>query len=182
MSASDDATLNVTARSNTRHKQALMKKASVSNNHRGTPHIPTVSIKPDPKGQNWITFVHLGRKYYSLTLWANTPLSQQKWLENIIKQQRAMKSRSMIFDTVTLSEGFFSGLNKVNCAAPYSEYSSFLEKYISVSPQTEVDEWYMGLTMGCTFPTFGTPEKILSKSWLYWTFCKLTFWRITSSL
>jgi len=27
----------------------------------------------------------------------------------------------MVFDTVTLSEGFFSGPNKVNCAAPYSE-------------------------------------------------------------
>lgn len=31
-----------------------------------------------------------------------------------------MRDRSLIFDTVTLSEGFFSGPNKVNCAAPYS--------------------------------------------------------------
>jgi hypothetical protein len=27
----------------------------------------------------------------------------------------------MIFDTVTLSEGFFAGPNKVNCAAPFSQ-------------------------------------------------------------
>jgi hypothetical protein len=31
-----------------------------------------------------------------------------------------MRDRSTIFDTVTLSEGFFVGHNKVNCAAPYS--------------------------------------------------------------
>ena len=32
----------------------------------------------------------------------------------------------MIFDNVTLSEGFFVGHNKVNCAAPYSKQSPFL--------------------------------------------------------
>ena len=37
-----------------------------------------------------------------------------------------MKERSQIFETMTLSEGFFIGPNKVNCAAPYSE--SFLSK------------------------------------------------------
>jgi hypothetical protein len=54
-------------------------------------------------------------------LWANSALAQRKWVENIAKQQTAMRERSMVFDTVALSEGFF-GANKVNCAAPFSEY------------------------------------------------------------
>lgn len=32
----------------------------------------------------------------------------------------------MIFDTVTLSEGFFSGPNKVNCAAPFDRGRSIV--------------------------------------------------------
>jgi len=39
----------------------------------------------------------------------------------IYKQQQLTRDRSMIFNTVLLSEGFFSGPNKVNCAAPYSK-------------------------------------------------------------
>jgi hypothetical protein len=80
-----------------------------------------VNIRPDAKGPHWITFAHLGRKTYSLVLWANSALAQRKWVENIAKQQTAMRERSMVFDTVALSEGFF-GANKVNCAAPFSEY------------------------------------------------------------
>lgn len=65
--------------------------------------------------------MHLGRKYYNLILWAPTSGSHKNWLENIAKQQQVMRERSLIFDTVTLSDGFFSGPNKVNCAAPFSE-------------------------------------------------------------
>ncbi|KAJ3507393.1 hypothetical protein NLJ89_g6330 [Agrocybe chaxingu] len=79
-----------------------------------------VTIKSDNKGQHWINFIHLGRKHYQMMLWANTVMSQKKWLEAVFKQQAAMRERSMVFDTVTLSEGFFAGPNKVRCAAPYS--------------------------------------------------------------
>ena len=83
--------------------------------------MPPVAIKTEGKGQHWINFVHLGRKYYQLMLWASSALSQRKWLEHIYKQQQIMRERSLIFVTVTLSEGFFVGTNKVNCAAPFSE-------------------------------------------------------------
>ena len=55
-------------------------------------------------------------------LWASSTLSQRKWLEHIYKQQQIMRERSLIFVTVALSEGFFIGTNKVNCAAPFSEF------------------------------------------------------------
>lgn len=89
-----------------------------------------MTIKNDNKGQHWINFIHLGRKYYNLMLWATTPMGHKKWLEAIYKQQQAMKERSMVFDTVTLSEGFFSGPNKVNCAAPYSELLVYFLSWI----------------------------------------------------
>jgi len=82
--------------------------------------MPPVAIRTEGKGQHWINFVHLGRKYYQLMLWASSNLSQKKWLENIYKQQQIMRDRSLVFVTVTLSEGFFVGPNKVNCAAPFN--------------------------------------------------------------
>jgi hypothetical protein len=33
-----------------------------------------------------------------------------------------MRERSTVFNTEILSEGFFVGPNKVNCAAPFSEH------------------------------------------------------------
>lgn len=43
-------------------------------------------------------------------------------MEHIGKQQEVMRERSMVFETVTLSEGYFSGSMRVNCAAPYGEF------------------------------------------------------------
>ncbi|KAF8216840.1 RhoGEF Rgf2 [Mycena galopus ATCC 62051] len=102
-----------------RSRQLVRKSSFGSNAGRNLPHPPAVNVRPDAKGPHWITFAHLGRKTYSLVLWANSALAQRKWVENIAKQQTAMRERSMVFDTFALSEGFF-GANKVNCAAPYS--------------------------------------------------------------
>lgn len=128
ISASEDTSNAVTVRSGNRPRQGLVKKGSFSGNSlRAAPHAPTIAtstIKPsDVKGQYWINFVHLGRKYYNLILWANSQLAQRKWLENIVKQQTAMRERSTVFNMVALSEGFFVGVNKVNCAAPFSQCS-----------------------------------------------------------
>ena len=65
--------------------------------------------------------VHLGRKFYQITLWASTYVSQRKWVDMITKQQEVMKQRSTVFDTISMSEGFFVGANRVNCAAPFCE-------------------------------------------------------------
>ena len=75
--------------------------------------------------------VHLGRKFYQITLWASTYVSQRKWVEAISKQQEMMKQRSTVFDTISISEGFFIGANRVNCAAPFCEYLYLDEGYTS---------------------------------------------------
>ncbi|KIM44592.1 hypothetical protein M413DRAFT_442561 [Hebeloma cylindrosporum] len=109
-----------TMRSQHRNRQALVRKSSFDRTRSVPSVVSAVAIKHDHKGQHWINFIHLGRKYYNLMLWSTSPMSQKKWLEVIYKQQQVMRERSIIFDTFNLSEGFFSGPNKVNCAAPYS--------------------------------------------------------------
>ncbi|KAG8818967.1 RHO1 GDP-GTP exchange protein 2, partial [Serendipita sp. 399] len=66
-----------------------------------------------------ITFTHLGWRGYTITLWASTFISKKKWLEHIQKQQDLMRERSNIFETVPFAEGHFTGVNRVNCAAPF---------------------------------------------------------------
>ncbi|TFK51833.1 CNH-domain-containing protein [Heliocybe sulcata] len=107
-------------------KQALAKKNSFNKNEKNGLNPPALPFKVDAKGGFAITFVHLGRKYYTQTLWASTYVSQRKWVENIVKQQDTMRERSMVFDTVILSEGFFLGPNKVNCAAPFNAGRRFV--------------------------------------------------------
>jgi len=107
-------------RTQQRKPQSLVRRPSFE--ERRIRNVANMVIRNDNnRAVHWINFVHLGRKHYNLMLWATTPIVQQKWLEMIYKQQEVMRERSLIFDTVTLSEGFFSGPNKVNCAAPYSE-------------------------------------------------------------
>ncbi|KAF5383621.1 hypothetical protein D9615_003552 [Tricholomella constricta] len=117
ISAPEDAAHNANRKGG---RQALVKRNSFNRERGMGTGVPSVVVKPEGKGQNWINFMHLGRKYYNLVLWAPTPVLHKKWLELIVKQQQAMRERSMIFDTVTLSDGFFYGPNKVNCAAPFN--------------------------------------------------------------
>ncbi|KAG8901264.1 RHO1 GDP-GTP exchange protein 2, partial [Tulasnella sp. 408] len=84
--------------------------------------------KPNADKQNIedeypITFRHLGRKGYDITLLTDTAAARKKWLEKIAKQQEVMRERSLTFDTLSLSEGFFSEKNRVNCAATFNHGS-----------------------------------------------------------
>jgi hypothetical protein len=65
-----------------------------------------------------ITFKHLGKGGYELTLYASTPISQQKWMEHIESQQRSLRERSNIFTKTIINEGFFNPSIRVTCAVP----------------------------------------------------------------
>jgi hypothetical protein len=121
ITASEEVTTNGNNTLRGTRRQALVRKGSFNRDSKSSPNVPPIHVKPDAKGQFWINFVHLGRRSYHLMLWASSNLNQKKWLENIYKQQQAIKDRSTIFETVSLSEGFFTNPNKVNCAAPFSE-------------------------------------------------------------
>jgi hypothetical protein len=98
----------------------IAKRPSASLMGAGAKAIATATPKSDPnKQQSYpITFKHLGKGGYELTLYASTPISQQKWMEHIESQQRSLKERSNIFTKAVLNEGFFSAAIRVSCAVP----------------------------------------------------------------
>ncbi|ETW79216.1 hypothetical protein HETIRDRAFT_478624 [Heterobasidion irregulare TC 32-1] len=126
---SDDGANGTVRPSTSRPGKVLTKRASFGKGGAAAP-APAPGATPYPpavgktenggKGGFSITFVHLGRKYYQITLWASTHVSQRKWVENIARQQERMRERSTFFETEALSEGFFVGLNRANCAAPFA--------------------------------------------------------------
>lgn len=93
-------------------------KASISrqaNSKNGKDALP----KPESKHGFSFTLIHLGRKGYTMTLWVPTYAGRKKWLENIEQQQQNLRDRSRIFETVSLTDRFFVGPNKLNCSVPY---------------------------------------------------------------
>jgi RHO1 GDP-GTP exchange protein 1/2 len=70
-----------------------------------------------------ISFTHLGRRGYNLTLYAQTWVSRKKWFEHIEEQQRLIRERSLIFRKVVVCEKYFLGNNnKVSCAVAFGEH------------------------------------------------------------
>jgi hypothetical protein len=71
------------------------------------------------KEGNPISFKHLGKGGYDLTLYASTPGSRKKWLEHIGEQQAILRARGNFYNRTILSSNFFAASNRVNCVAPF---------------------------------------------------------------
>lgn len=69
-----------------------------------------------------MTFIQLGRRGYQITLWAASWAARKKWLEKIEARQNELRERSLVFDTLLLSEGYFVGTNRVTCAVPFGTF------------------------------------------------------------
>jgi hypothetical protein len=89
--------------------------------HSYQPYPPVVPVKLEGGSKTGfaITFVHLGRKSYQMTLWAASHANHRKWIESVTRQQDLMRDRSHFFEMDKLSEGFFQAMNHANCAAPF---------------------------------------------------------------
>ncbi|KAK9235462.1 CNH domain-containing protein [Lipomyces kononenkoae] len=85
--------------------------------------IPTTRSAPSrsegANNKHPITFTHLGRRGYELTLYAPTFVSRKKWVESIAVQQRVLRERAGIYVKTILCTGFFDSSNRVNCAVPF---------------------------------------------------------------
>ncbi|KAI5299821.1 Structural maintenance of chromosomes protein 2, partial [Ascosphaera pollenicola] len=78
------------------------------------PNAPQASEKGYP-----ITFRHLGKGGYELTLYATTAASRKKFIDLVEMQQRKLHERNNNFcSEMILSEKFFSSANRVNCLVP----------------------------------------------------------------
>ncbi|KAL2130784.1 hypothetical protein VTI74DRAFT_5945 [Chaetomium olivicolor] len=72
------------------------------------------------KGEGWpVTFRHLGKNGYEVTLYASNQSGRQKWLEYIDAAQQRLRARADFLNMTVISSGFFTGQNKVNCVAPF---------------------------------------------------------------
>ena len=74
-----------------------------------------------------ITFRHLGKGGYELTLYANTAGARNKWMEHIGDQQAILRKRGDFYNRSILSSNFFSASNRVNCVAPFGLLSVYCQ-------------------------------------------------------
>lgn len=82
--------------------------------------------KTTPTGKEGfpITFKHLGKGGYELTLYAMSHIQRRKWMEHIEGQQSKLRERSNFYNRTVLCEGFFTPNNRVNCLVPLGKNSS----------------------------------------------------------
>lgn len=125
VSATDDPT---TLRNSTVRPKSLMSRSSNASkltltNGSALKSSTSNNSAPDPTSKQGfpLSFTHLGRKGYSLTLWSPSWAGRKKWLDKIEQRQAELRDRSLVFDMSVLSEGFFSGTNRVTCAAPFGK-------------------------------------------------------------
>lgn len=72
------------------------------------------------QAEGWpITFRHLGKMGYELTLFASNQSARKKWLEFIDTAQAKLRARGDFFNTTIVSSNFFTSTNRVNCVAPF---------------------------------------------------------------
>lgn len=89
------------------------------------------------KGEGWpITFRHLGKAGYELTVYASNQAARKKWLEHIDASQQRLRARADFFTTNIISSNFFVGTNQVNCVSPFGTSYGFLISHLtSPSPR-----------------------------------------------
>jgi hypothetical protein len=105
------------------NKKSLMTRNSASDKGKGAVTGISANGVVPPQAQNKsgfsMTFNQLGRRGYSIVLWAPTSQARQKWLDKIDARQAQIRDQNTVFEMVSLNEGFFVGPYKVNCAVPY---------------------------------------------------------------
>ncbi|KDE03554.1 hypothetical protein MVLG_05982 [Microbotryum lychnidis-dioicae p1A1 Lamole] len=83
------------------------------------PSQPPPGVEKNTKQGFAMTFIHLGRRGYQITVWAASWAGRKKWLEKIEARQNELKDRSLVFETLPLTSGYFVGTNRLICAAPF---------------------------------------------------------------
>ncbi|BGP12283.1 hypothetical protein JCM10213_000021 [Rhodosporidiobolus nylandii] len=112
----DDA---ATARGGVVRPKSLMARGSSAKALTASAAQPPPGVDKNNKQGFALTFIHLGRRGYQITLWASTWTGRKKWLEKIEERQNELRERSLVFETLPLSAGYFVGTNRLTCAAPF---------------------------------------------------------------
>ena len=65
-----------------------------------------------------MTFRHIGKGGFELTLYAGSTIARRKWMENIETQQAKLRARGNFYTKTVLCDNFFTNAHKVNCLVP----------------------------------------------------------------
>lgn len=85
--------------------------------------LPRVTSTPSGGGFP-LTFRHLGKGGYDITLFATSMHQRTKFVDLVEQQQRKLRERNSNFYSKTiLSSKFFSASNRVNCLVPIGKFS-----------------------------------------------------------
>lgn len=99
-------------------RQGVVKRSS-TNLIGGRTQTMTTQNPKDAAAKGYpLTFRHLGKGGYEITLFCSTAIQQQKWIEHVDAQQQVLRDRNQIFTKTILNEGFFAAAIKVNCGVP----------------------------------------------------------------
>jgi hypothetical protein len=83
---------------------------------------PTV-VRGSSDRQYALTFCRLGKKSFTVTLYATTFISRRKWIEHIERQKEVINDKSKVFERgISLEKLNFSGPNKVNCGSYFGRF------------------------------------------------------------
>lgn len=108
-----------TGKGNATRTKSVMSRSSIGKRTSIGPSPGQPTSKQDAKTGYAITFTCLGKKGYSLTLWASTVVSREKWFEHIEARQEVLRNRSTVFDIVPLSTMVDIPSNRITCAVPF---------------------------------------------------------------
>lgn len=75
-------------------------------------------IRENAQNKYPLMFQHLGRRGYELILYASTFIGRKKWVEHIMHQKEALRSKSDVYTQHTLMQKFFDPSNRANCVTP----------------------------------------------------------------
>ena len=70
-----------------------------------------------------MTFRHIGKGGFELTLYAASTIARRKWMENIETQQAKLRARGDFYTKTVLCDNFFTNAHKVNCLVPIGKFS-----------------------------------------------------------
>lgn len=145
--------------------------------------IPNIRANNDNrKGEGWpITFRHLGKAGYELTVYASNQAARKKWLEYIDNAQQRLRARADFFNTTVISSNFFGGTNHVNCVTPFGKYiHEICCRNSTNSRQMVAANYCLVLTMAFTWLTAKTGSRCPGGCSNRLVSPRSTFWKSTS--
>lgn len=100
---------------------------------------------------NPITFRHLGRGGFDITLYATSPIQREKWIKLINDQQEIMREHRNIFKKTVINEGFFGPGLKINCCVSIGKLLLLRQPSarLTTTMQTAGASWWQAPTLAC---------------------------------